>query len=309
MGKRANPVLVGSFVLGGIVLAVIVIAVVGSGSFFRHEQKLVAYFDGSVDGLDVGAPVKFRGVPIGRVTGVRLRLPLQPVDDRRIPVMVEVDQDRLIELGESRAVVSDEDLTEHLVAQGLRAQLELESLITGVLFVGLEMVPGSPANFVLPRDGGYTEVPTLPTTLEEAQAKITGVLNQLAKLDVDGIGRSVIAAADGIARLTSSPDLHEALLRLPEALVAVRDVAGSVRAQVGPLAANVNGRVDDARASLKRLDTALDNLSALTDPRAPLADGLAGAITEVTGAARAVRYLAEEVSRNPNIILTGRVGP
>jgi len=309
MGKRANPVLVGSFVLGGIVLAVIVIAVVGSGSFFRHEQKLVAYFDGSVDGLDVGAPVKFRGVPIGRVTGVRLRLPLQPVDDRRIPVMVEVDQDRLIELGESRAVVSDEDLTEHLVAQGLRAQLELESLITGVLFVGLEMVPGSPANFVLPRDSGYTEVPTLPTTLEEAQAKITGVLNQLAKLDVDGIGRSVIAAADGIARLTSSPDLHEALLRLPEALVAVRDVAGSVRAQVGPLAANVNGRVDDARASLKRLDTALDNLSALTDPRAPLADGLAGAITEVTGAARAVRYLAEEVSRNPNIILTGRVGP
>ena len=171
------------------------------------------------------------------------------------------------------------------------------------------MVPDGPANFVLPRDSGCTEIPTLPTTLEEAQAKITGVLNQLAKLDVDGIGRSVIAAADGIARLTSSPDLHEALLRLPEALVAVRDVAGSVRAQVGPLAANVNGRVDDARASLKRLDTALDNLSAPTDPRAPLAEGLAGALTEVTGAARAVRYLADEVSRNPSIILTGRGGP
>ena len=164
------------------------------------------------------------------------------------------------------------------------------------------MAPGSPANFVLPRGSGYTEIPTLPTTLEEAQAKVNNVLNQLANLDVDGIGRSVIAAADGIARMTSSPDLHEAL-------VAVRDAADSVHLQVGPLAANVNGRVDDARATLKRLDAALNNLSALTDPRAPLADGLVGAITEVTGAARAVRHLADEVSRNPNIILTGRVGP
>jgi len=309
MGKRANPVVVGSFVLGGIVLAVTVIAMVGSGSFFRHKQRLIAYFDGSVNGLDVGAPVKFRGVPIGRVTGVRLRLPAQPVDDRRIPVVVEIDQDRLIELGESKAVVSDEKVAEHLVAQGLRAQLELESLITGVLFVGLEMAPGSPANFVLPRGSGYTEIPTLPTTLEEAQAKVNNVLNQLANLDVDGIGRSVIAAADGIARMTSSPDLHEAVVGLREALVAVRDAADSVHLQVGPLAANVNGRVDDARATLKRLDAALDNLSTLTDPRAPLADGLVGAITEVTGAARAVRHLADEVSRNPNIILTGRVGP
>ena len=301
MGKRANPVVVGSFVLGGIVLAVTVIAMVGSGSFFRHKQRLIAYFDGSVNGLDVGAPVKFRGVPIGRVTGVRLRLPAQPVDDRRIPVVVEIDQDRLIELGESKAVVSDEKVAEHLVAQGLRAQLELESFITGVLFVGLEMAPGSPANFVLPRGSGYTEIPTLPTTLEEAQAKVN--------IDVDGIGRSVIAAADGIARMTSSPDLHEAVVGLREALVAVRDAADSVHLQVGPLAANVNGRVDDARATLKRLDVALNNLSALTDPRAPLADGLVGAITEVTGAARAVRHLADEVSRNPNIILTGRVGP
>jgi len=88
----------------------------------------------------------------------------------------------------------------------------------------------------------------------------------------------------------------------------VRDVAGSVDARIGPLAANVNGRVDDARDSLKRLDGALDNVTALTDPRAPLADGLGAAITEVTGAARAVRQLADELSRNPNIILTGRGG-
>src|SRR6266481_5258268 len=208
MGKRANPLLVGSFVLGGLALAVTVIATIGSGKFFLHTQRFVVYFDGSVNGLDTGAPVKFRGVPIGTVTDVRLKLPPQQVADRRIPVLIEV-------------------------------------------------VEGSPARFALPPGSGYREIPSLPTTLEQAQAKLSEVLTQLSKLDVDGIGRSVTAAADGVTRLASSPDLQSAIVTLREALGAVRDVAGSVDARIGPLAANVNGRVDDARDSLKRLDGAL----------------------------------------------------
>src|SRR6266481_4430040 len=157
MGKRANPLLVGSFVLGGLALAVTVIATIGSGKFFLHTQRFVVYFDGSVNGLDTGAPVKFRGVPIGTVTDVRLKLPPQQVADRRIPVLIEV-------------------------------------------------VEGSPARFALPPGSGYREIPSLPTTLEQAQAKLSEVLTQLSKLDVDGIGRSVTAAADGVTRLASSPD-------------------------------------------------------------------------------------------------------
>src|SRR6266403_1600869 len=210
--------------------------------------------------------------------------------------------------GETGGVAGDQELVADLIAQGLRAQLELQSLITGVLYVGLEIVEGSPARLALPPGSGYREIPSLPTTLEQAQAKLSEVLTQLSKLDVGGIGRSVTSAADGVPRLASSPDLQSAIVTLREALGAVRDVAGSVDARIGPLAANVNGRVDDARDSLKRLDGALDNVTALTDPRAPLADGLGAAITEVTGAARAVRQLADELSRNPNIILTGRGG-
>src|SRR5437867_9289139 len=86
-----------------------------------------------VNGLDKGAPVKFRGVPIGTVTDVRLKLPPQPADDQRIPVLMEIDEDRMRELGESRAVASNQAMVSDLIAQGLRAQLELQSLITGVL--------------------------------------------------------------------------------------------------------------------------------------------------------------------------------
>jgi len=303
MGKRVNPMLVGSFVLGGLALAVAVIATIGSGKFFRHMQRFVVYFDGSVNGLDKGAPVKFRGVPIGTVTDVRLKLPPQHLDDERIPVLIEIDEDRLGELGESRPSphrVGD------LIAQGLRAQLELQSLITGVLYVGLEMNEGSPAKLALPPGSGYREIPSLPTTLEQAQAKLNEVLTRLSQLDVDGIGRSVAAAADGVTRLASSPDLHATLLAVREAAVAVHAGAGSFGSRIGPLAANLDGRLDDAGASMKRLDTVLDNLTALTDPKSPLADGLGLAITELSGAARAVQRLADEISRNPNIILTGR---
>src|SRR2546427_2041427 len=113
-----------------------------------------------VNGLDKGAPVKSRGVPMGTVTDVRLKLPPQPADDQRIPVLVEIDEDRMRELGESRAVASNQAMVSDLIAQGLRAQLELQSLITGVLYVGLEVIPGSPAKLVLPPGSGYREIPS-----------------------------------------------------------------------------------------------------------------------------------------------------
>ena len=262
--------------------------------------------DGSVSGLQKGAPVEFRGVPIGTVTEVRLKLPSQRFEDKRIPVLIEIDEDRLRELGEDRPLARDQELAEGLIAQGLRAQLELQSLITGVLYVGLEMVDGSPATFALPPGSGYREIPSLPTNLEQARAKLDEVLTQLAKLDVEGIARSVTAAADGVARLASSPDLKATIVSIRDAAVAARVTFGSVDSRFGPVAANAKKRLDDAEGSLKRLDTVLDNFTALTDPTSPLADGLGGAITELSGAARAVRRLADEISRNPNIILTGR---
>src|SRR4029077_3998723 len=100
-----------------------------------------------------------------------------------------------------------------------------------------------------------------------AQAKFNEVLTQLSKLDVDGIGRSVTAAADGVTRLARSPDLQSAIATLREALAAVRDVAGSVDARIGPLAANMNGRVDDARDSLTWVCRALEKMMLLAHPR------------------------------------------
>ncbi|TMC94991.1 MAG: MCE family protein, partial [Chloroflexi bacterium] len=83
MGKRPSATLIGAFVVGAVTLAVTAIVTFGSGQFFRHTQRFVLYFSGSLNGLEKGAPVKFRGVPIGSVKEIRLRIPGQHEDETR----------------------------------------------------------------------------------------------------------------------------------------------------------------------------------------------------------------------------------
>ena len=74
MAKRANPAFVGAFVIGAIALAIAAVALLGSGSLFRNTHQFVCFFDGNVNGLRVGALVKFKGVEIGEVRQILLSL-------------------------------------------------------------------------------------------------------------------------------------------------------------------------------------------------------------------------------------------
>src|SRR5947199_9901824 len=71
MARRANPPLIGAFVVGGLTLAVVGLVVFGGGRFFRLTKPAVAYFEGSVKGVAIGAPVTFQGAKIGSITDVR----------------------------------------------------------------------------------------------------------------------------------------------------------------------------------------------------------------------------------------------
>src|SRR5690349_13855016 len=113
----------------------------GSRSLFESKSDYVCYFPGSVNGLSRGAAVKFRGVEVGAVKEVRIRFH-QRDGDNRIPVFIQIWEKRLQELGAPRVPTSQR--FKQLVAQGLRARLESQSIVTGVLQVSLDFLPGTP---------------------------------------------------------------------------------------------------------------------------------------------------------------------
>ena len=309
-GRKANPALIGVFVLGAAALAVAAVVVFGSGRFFRTQVELVCYFSGSVNGLSPGAPVKFRGVPIGTVSEIRFRLPprrLASPARMRIPVWIQIDETKISEVRGAALELTRERL-DQLIDAGLRAQLQTESFVTGVLFVGIDYFPGSPVVLVREKDSGVLEIPTMPTTLEQAFETFTKVMARVDKLDIEGLVDSLAHAVDGVDGLVRSPEIQQTLETLRATLASVQGVARSLEPTVGPTMKNLQATTLQARTSLAALDQTLARVSTLVDPQAPLAVELTRTLTDLGEAARSVGSLADYLDRNPNAILTGRPG-
>jgi paraquat-inducible protein B len=296
MAKKSNPVLTGAFVLGAIVLAVVSVALWGSRSVFERKYEYICYFPGSVIGLSQGSPVKFRGVEIGVVNDIKIAF-RQRVEDRRIPVTVELWGKRLHELGGREPTPA---LLQELVAQGLRARLESVSIVTGVMYVSLDVVPDSPppSYAEIPGPGAIPEIPTLPTEFQEATQALNAILSHLASADFAGMTDSVSGAMRDIGEVASSDELRGAIEELKPLLSGARQLTKTLRVQ-----ANKAGDVvDDVHGAL--VET-LDTTKGVISPQAPLSVDLSTALSDVDKAAIAVRELADFLRRNPHSIVAG----
>ncbi len=317
--KSASPTLVGVFVLGALAIALAGLAVFGSGKLFRRTAQFVMVFGGSVNGLSVGAPVKFRGVQVGSVTQILLSLPGMTLPELRIPVFIEIDQDLVSKLG---GMINPAEPTSFaaLIDEGLRAQLQLESIVTGVLFVELDLFPGSQVNLFLPKESGYLEIPTQPTLLQEASQTGADLIAKLRDVDFDGLVSSIRDAARSVGELAGSPELRQTLVAAREAMVSARDTLTEIRPRIPQFASGVDSASTRLQGSLKRfdttlgsldtalgsLDTTLGSVNRLVDPSAPLVYQLTTTLTDLGTAAKSVRELADYLDRNPSAIITGR---
>jgi len=243
------------------------------------------------------------------VTDIRIRMGVLAATGR-IPVLIEVDRQRVYELGGQRDTIDDRRVTELINDLGMRAQLQQQSFITGLLFVALDLFPNTKVDLVLPPGSGpYPEIPCLPTTLEQARAKIEEIFDRLSRIDFDALGKSVNGALDGVNRLVNSPDVYSNLQALHATLDEIRGAARDIRAHVSPLSNSVDATTKDLRGAVQRLQASLNRFDSLIDPSAPLLGGLAATLSDIGDAARAVRLLAEQIDRNPNVILTGKKAP
>ncbi len=308
-GRKANPAFIGAFVLGAVALLAVVVVVWGSGRLFRTTKLLVCYFQGSVNGLNVGAPVKFRGVPIGTVKEMRFRLAhaeARTPEEFRIPVWFEIDLAELTDLRGGRPIRIDRARLDELIGHGLRAQLQTESFVTGVLYVGLDFFPDSPVELVHADDPDVLEVPTMPTTLERASLALTNLMNRVENIDVERLVRSVTDAVDGVNGLIRSPEVNGTVVAARQALQSIRRLTDTAHPELRPLMKSVAATSMAARGSLQHLDSTLVDLRSVIDTHGPLTVELTQTLVDLGEAAQSVRELASYLERNPNAVLVGR---
>ena len=323
MTVRANATLVGAFVLGAIAIAIGLAVVFGSGLFFRDVARFVIFFDGSMEGLQVGAPVKFRGVQVGQVVSIRpiYREARKMVD---IPVVVELDRGAVQE-----SPGSDEAMAV-LIDKGMRAQLELESLITGQLYVGLDFFPGTPIAQVA-NVTDYPEIPSIPSLQDDLQetlnklvidaprlqmgiVQMLDLINAMAEnnsaQEIAGGLRSVAKLADTMAdpngpllkALNQLPpllaNLDQATADLPSVVAEAKTTLGSVQGLVGGPGAALAKTLGDLEATLLAARKLTDQVTAVVGQvRAPVVGFAQEGLPDLQGLIKDLDRTVSEVNR------------
>jgi paraquat-inducible protein B len=315
VSQKVNPTLIGAFVLGSVGLVVVGLLVFGGGRFFTERVSYVAYFAESVSGLSDGAPVNFRGVKVGSVSHIEVQLDARDLSVR-IPVYIQLESRRIQEVG---GTMPEGGVLPDLIERGLRAQLQLQSLVTGQLYVQLDLHPDRPARFVQP-DGPDLEMPTIPSSMAE-------ITETIESLSIQELVASAQQMLGGINALVRSPDVAEILsginqlVNSPEILQLVTDAdlaVGELRTfirntdgTVDELGENFEKTLTEASKTLKGAQEALivarETLSIGAD-ESPMRYELQQVLGELAKAARSVRILAEYLERNPDALLRGKPG-
>ena len=306
--------------LGAITLAIAAVIILGSGRLFTPQHLFVLYFSSDVNGLKVGAPVKFRGVEIGSVTAILLSVgtPRQneqarnAADQYRIPVIIDLETEKLIRHG-AAASLDDPAQVAQAIKKGLRAQLNVESLVTGLLYVDLDFRPDTPANFYMGADSPYPEIPTVPTKLEQAATTLSKMMAQLEKINFDEVIKSLTNTAIAITTLANSPKIQTAVdslnlaaRSLGQASASVNRLAASLDREIGPMGNDLRLTTEQTRATLKQTQDTLAAVQMTLGPNAPLNYELAQTLEQTSAAARSLRELSDYLRRNPSSVVRGR---
>jgi len=349
MNREASKTLIGTFVVGAVVLIASGIMIFGSGKLFKNTSYFSLFFKGSLQGLNVGNAVLFRGVKVGSVKSIAIEANAQDLSVS-IPVIIEIDPDLIKMVHEKRRLQFGRNLPK-LIEQGLRAQLTMGSLLTGQLMIGLGFYPDTPVRLT-GIDTGYPEIPTIPSPFE----RITDVVE---RLPLEEMINKLMSAFDAVQSLLKSPDIPETLhilkqtvedakrlvnnldnrtqsltVNLEEAIGAYKKLALDINGEVKPLASRVNTAIDNTNQLVQDVDRRAQDLARATeetlqkaqealvqgrealqvareavDKDSPLMYQLDRTLKEISTMARSIRSLTDYLERHPDALLYGKGAP
>ncbi|MCK9196610.1 MAG: MlaD family protein [Syntrophales bacterium] len=334
MSKQASMKMIGVFVVGAVVLLTAAVVIFSSGQFFKKQQNFYAlYFDESVRGLNTGAPVYFKGVKVGAVTDVRLYYKPE-IEALHSAVVIELDPSRVINLGTGRKETAEAGDIKYLVEKkGLKGQLDIQSLVTGLLVITLDFYPDKPMdlhNYMKQ----YEEIPTIPTQFEQLTKALQDLplKDMVQKLDkiISGIEGLVNSkdAKEGVKSLAKTAKEAEGLIKkmneqIGPAITDLRATSEAARGTFrqaektlamnegvpGQIAAKAKDTLDQAKGTLKKMDDSLAALNRFTQENTEVSFQLEDTLREFSNIARSLRALTDYLERHPEALLKGKKGP
>jgi paraquat-inducible protein B len=323
MSRRANPALIGGFVLGGVLLAVIAVVAFGSGQLFRDTQRFISFFEGSVGGLNVGAPVRFRGIEVGSVRDILLDIPNveRPGTDLRIAVIYDLDREWVESRGAAARVADPLDIAT-LIELGIRAELATESLVTGLKYIALDLDPMNPIATRPVEGTPYPEIPTVTTGIEGIEEEAYRIISEIGSVRLDSLVIVATGAFQQIGDAAASPELAAAMEKLPATvdrlgatMEDLQALVARVDSVVTPMSEGVRRTTEQATATLAQLDSTLaeavvviEGARGAVEPESPMFVQFERAMIELGAASRSLRELADYLERNPSAIVRGRPG-
>ncbi len=339
MSKPVNPVAVGGFTLGALALLVIGILMFGGAQYLNMDKiYYVIFFDSSLNGLEVGAPVKMQGVKVGAVTKISLQIDQASAKVYK-PVVIEIDRNSFVGAGGkpfSKGMTHEhqKENRDKLVQAGFRARLEMQSLLTGLLFVDLDIFPGKATNYVGLEHQGLLELPAVPTTTDELRNTAEELAETIRKLPleqiVENFGETVMELRDLLASedvKTSRAALAKTLVEMEKTVSTLnrnlepilhntdktmsnanalmqdsRELVQHMHGEVKPILATANQTLQAATVALNKAGTAVGSVEQAVGPDSTLNETLIA----LRQAARSLRDLTDYLERHPESVLSGK---
>lgn len=247
MSNKPNTVAIGAFIVGAALIAISALIFIGGSGWGGDKSKIVMVFDGSVKGLSVGAPVALRGVQIGQVTDIDLIFDRDTIDVTMM-VEAEIDWRNFESRGSTEGYLGDE-----MISRGLRAQLNSQSLLTGLLYIQLDFHPDSELNLA-DINSDYSQIPTIPTDLQR-------ITRELQSLDFSGIAKNVESIARNLNSFVETKEFQQLPADLHSTLASFESLSKQLNDTLEISGPKLETLLDESSVTLNTMGTEIPKIS------------------------------------------------
>ncbi len=321
MKNNPNPVAIGMFVLGAAIIAVAAVMIFGAAKFFAKTEKFVSYFSESVNGLDVGAPLKYKGVTLGRVETIRIASD-KNIKESSVAVIYSIDLD-LLKRKTGETVADYDQWIDAQIEDGMRAKLNYQSIVTGMLYVELDFFAEKGQPYQLKYSGiRFKEIPSSKSNLSEiaksfqetieniskidfnqiasnANAAITTLNAKLSNIDTRSISEESIKTLRGLNALIYDPNLKRAISDTDDLVQDSREFLSAVEK-------DINRLVGSATNSLSKIDSLVNDINSIVSPQSPMRFEVATLLRSLNETLNSLTNFTEYLQRNPSSLITGK---